>query len=123
MARRQQWLTTLDRHFFRKRYDAQRLLREVAEGIREAGDFEQVASRVAAQIETALHPEFVALLIHQPEAASFRSVAAAPVGHAPPPLAADSKLISLVRLLGKSMELPSEESGWLRQQLPPEQWP
>ena len=123
MARRQQWLTTLDRHFFRKRYDAQRLLREVAEGIREAAGLEQVASRLVAGIETALHPEFVALLIHQPEAASFRSVAAAPVGHAPPPLAADSKLISLVRLLGKAMELPSEESGWLRQQLPPEQWP
>ena len=120
-ARRQQWLTTLDRHFFRERYDAQRLLREVAEGIREAGDLEQVASRVVAQIETALHPELVALLVREPEAASFRSVAAAPAGQAPPPLAADSKLMSLMRVLGKAMELPSEESGWLLQQLPPEE--
>ena len=120
-ARRQQWLTTLDRHFFRERYDAQRLLREVAEGIREAGDLEQVASRVVAQIETALHPELVALLVHEPEAASFRSLAAAPAGQAPPPLAADSKLMSLMRMLGKAMELPSEESGWLLQQLPPEE--
>ena len=82
---------------------------------------EQVASRVVAQIETALHPELVALLVREPDAASFRSVAAAPAGQAPPPLAADSKLMSLMRVLGKAMELPSEESGWLLQQLPPEE--
>jgi eukaryotic-like serine/threonine-protein kinase len=120
-ARRQQWLTTLDRHFFRERYDAQRLLREVAEGIREAKGLEQVALPLVARIETAMHPEFVALLIREPEAASFRSVAAAPGGQAPPPLAADSKLMSLVRVLGKAIELPSEESGWPLQQLPPEE--
>ena len=120
-VRRQQWLTTLDRHFFRERYDAQRLLREVAEGIREARGLEQAAPRVVAQIEAALHPEFVALLMREPEASSFRSVAAAPAGQAPPPLAADSKLMSLVRVLGKAMELPSGELGWLQQQLPPEE--
>src|SRR5215469_10548917 len=101
-ARRQQWLTTLDRHFFRERYDAQRLLREVAEGIREAAGLEQVASRVVAQIETALHPEVAALLMREPEAASFRSLAVAPAGQAAPVLAADSKLMSLVRVLGKA---------------------
>jgi eukaryotic-like serine/threonine-protein kinase len=120
-VRRQQWLTTLDRHFFRERYDAQRLLREVAEGIREARGLEQVAPRVVAQIEAALHPEFVALLMREPDASSFRSVAAAPAGQAPPPLAADSKLMSLARVLGKAMELPSGEPGWLQQQLPPEE--
>jgi len=119
--RRQQWLSTLDRRFFRERYDAQRLLREIAEGIREATGLEQVASPLVAQIETALHPEFVALLICEPEAASFHSVAAAPAGQAPPRLAADSKLMSLVRVLGKAMELPFEESGWPLQQLPPEE--
>jgi hypothetical protein len=120
-TRRQRWLTTLDRHFFRERYDAQRLLREVAEEIREAKGLEQVAAHLVAQIESALHPEFVALLIRQPEAANFGSVAEAPAGQVLPPLAADSKLISLVRMLGKPIELPSDESGWLLQQLAPEE--
>ncbi len=42
---RWQWLGTLDRRFFRERYDAQLLLREVVEEVRQARNFEQVAPR------------------------------------------------------------------------------
>ncbi len=52
---RQHWLRSLDRHFFREHYDAQQLLRRVAEDIRQVGDFTRVAPRVVAQIEAALH--------------------------------------------------------------------
>ena len=60
-AQRQHWLKSLDRHFSVSTTTRSRLLRQVAEDIREVGDFDRVAPRVVAQIEAALHPEFVAL--------------------------------------------------------------
>jgi hypothetical protein len=76
-VRQKQWLAALDRRFFRERYDAQRLLREVVEEVRQPGGFERVAPRVVARIEAALHPEFVALLVRDPREANYRSLAAA----------------------------------------------
>jgi eukaryotic-like serine/threonine-protein kinase len=120
-SRRQQWMRALDRRFFREHYDAQRLLREVAEEVRQSAGLEQIAPCLVARIEAALHPEFVSLLVREPQEANFRSLAAAPSGQAPPPLAADSKLVALVRVLAKPLETPHTESGWLRQQLPHEE--
>ncbi len=115
---RQSWMDALDRRFFRERYDAQRLLRDVAEQVRAARSFEAVGPLVVARIEEALHPEFAALLRREPGDTHFRCQAAAPAGQAPPPLLAESKLVGLVRLLGKPLEVPHSESGWLQQQLP-----
>ncbi len=120
-ARRERWLGALDRRFFRERYDAQRLLREVVEEVREAANFERVAPSVVARIEAALHPEFAALLVREPSAPAFRTLASAPSGQAPPPFSADSKLVALVRVLGKPLEVLLAESGWLKQQLPHEE--
>jgi len=120
-TQRQRWLEVLDRRFFRERYDAQRLLREVVVEVRHAGSFERVAPRVVARIEAALHPEFAALLVREPQEPSYRALAAAPAGQAPPPVPANSKLVTLVRLLGKPLEVPLTESGWLQQQLPREE--
>jgi eukaryotic-like serine/threonine-protein kinase len=117
-ARRRQWLESLDRRFFRDRYNAQRLLREIVEEIRQARAFERVAPRVAARIEAALHPEFVALMARQPNEPSYHCVAAAPPQQDLPLLAADSKLIALMRLLGKPLEMLLADSGWLEQRLP-----
>jgi len=118
---RKNWMDALDRRFFREHYDAQRLLREVAQEVLVARMFESVGPRVVARIEEALHPEFVALLVREPRSTAFHCLAAAPAGQAPPPLGADSKLIGLVRLLGKPLEVPHSESGWLQQQLPHEE--
>jgi tRNA A-37 threonylcarbamoyl transferase component Bud32 len=120
-TQRQRWLEVLDRRFFRERYDAQRLLREVVVEVRQAGSFERLAPRVVAQIEAALHPEFAALLVREPRETFYRTLAAAPAGQAPAPLPAESKLLALVRLLGKPLEVPHTESGWLQQQLPDEE--
>ncbi|MBZ5516601.1 MAG: protein kinase [Acidobacteriia bacterium] len=117
-TRRARWLEALDRQFFRERYDAQRLLREVVDDIRQAGSLERVAPRVVGRVEAALHPEFVALLVHEPGETSYRTLAAAPAGHAPPPLPSESKLATLVRVLDGPLEVPHTESGWLQQQLP-----
>ena len=116
--RRRSWLEAIDRRFFREHYDAQRLLREVVEEVRGAASFERVAPRVGARIEAALHPEFVALLVRDPREPMYRTIAAAPVGQAPPSLIAESKLVSLMRVLGKPLDISSAESSWLSQQLP-----
>ncbi len=115
---RQSWMDALDRRFFRERYDAQRLLRDVAEQVRAARSLEAVGPLVVARIEEGLHPEFAALLRREPGDTHFRCQAAAPAGQAPPPLLAESKLVGLVRLLGKPLEVPHSDSGWLQQQLP-----
>jgi sigma-B regulation protein RsbU (phosphoserine phosphatase) len=82
-TQRQRWLGTLDRTFFRERYDAQRLLGEVVDEVRQAGSFEQVAPRAVARLETALHAEFVAVLALGTSETSYRTVAAAPAGRSP----------------------------------------
>ena len=120
-VKRKSWLEALDRRFFRETYDAQRLLREVVEEVREARTFERVAPRVVAPIEAALHPEFAGLLVREPGEANYRSLAMAPAGHALPVLPAESKLTSLARLLGKPLEMPQTGSSWLGQQLPHEE--
>jgi len=120
-TQRQKWLEALDRRFFRERYDAQRLLREVVEEARRGRSFEAMAPRVVAKVEQALHPEFAALLVREPGQPHFPVLAAAPAGQAPPPVPAGSKLVALVRLLNKPLEVPQTESGWLQQQLPHEE--
>lgn len=120
-SRRQHWMQSLDRRFFREHYDARRLLREIVEEIREAGSLERVAPRAVASIEAALHPEFAALLTMAPGEHAYTPLAAAPAGQAPSPLPADFKSVTLIRVLGKGLQTPHGESGWLQQQLPPEE--
>jgi tRNA A-37 threonylcarbamoyl transferase component Bud32 len=117
-TQRQRWLGALDRTFFRERYDAQRLLGEVVEEVRQAASFDQVAPRAVTRIEAALHAEFVAVLTLGSGETSYHSVAAAPPDRAPLALSADSKLIGLLRLLGKPLEASHSSAGWLTQQLP-----
>jgi DNA-binding winged helix-turn-helix (wHTH) protein len=117
--RRRHWMDSLDRRFFRERYDAHRLLRQVAEGLRAAGEWERAAPFVVTQIEAALHPETVMLLTQDPGERSYRCVSAIPSGQQLPPLPADSKLVSVVRLMGRPLNVTQEEAGWLEEQLPP----
>jgi tRNA A-37 threonylcarbamoyl transferase component Bud32 len=118
---RKPWLENLDRHFFRERYDAQRILREVVGEIREARSFERVAPRAVARIEAAIHPEFVSVMVREPNERQYCALASAPPGQAAPPLAAESKLVALARVLGKPLEVLLADSGWLSQRLPAEE--
>jgi hypothetical protein len=110
---RRTWLDALDRRFFREHYDAQRILRAVVDEIRQSPDFEKVASRVVSQVESALHPEFAALLMRPPGDSKYRVLSSS--GNAPPSIPADSKLIGMARLLGKPLEVSPSQTGWLRQ--------
>ncbi len=76
-------------------------------------DFEKVAPLVVSQVESALHPEFAALLMRPPGEPKYRVLSSS--GNAPPSIPADSKLIGMARLLGKPLEVSPSQSGWLRQ--------
>jgi hypothetical protein len=116
---RKKWLEALDRRFFRERYDAQRILRDVISEIREAKNYEKVAPRVTLQIEKALHPEFAAVLVRRPGEVKYRILAANE--NTPPPMNPSSKLMTLVRVLGKPVEISQSQTGWLWEQLPEEE--
>ncbi len=115
-VRRCVWLERLDRRFFRERYDAQRLLRDVAHRSREAADLSDVASHVVTAIEQALHPTCAAMLMRTPDAPTFEVVAMA--SGTVPSLPADSTIVGLLRLLRKPIDLGPDEAGRLVRDLP-----
>ena len=115
---RRRWLDAVDRRFFRERYNAQRLMLKVVEEVRHAPGLQSVAPQVVAQIEAALHPEYVALLVREAGDPLYRTLASVPAGGIPLSLPGASKVAALVRLLGKPLEVGSGQSGWIRQQLP-----
>lgn len=114
--RRQIWLDEIDRRFFREHYDAQLLLREVIEEVKEAKSLDSVSASVLTRIHAALHPEFVALLRCEKDGAHFRSIASAPADCKAPQLRADGKLVQLLRLAGKPIQR-SSAAEWLRSEL------
>jgi serine/threonine-protein kinase len=116
--KRREWLESIDRRFFRERYNAQHLLRDVGAEIRNSGTFESAAARVIERIEASLHPEFAAVLVRSTDEAAYRSVATFPKEHVPPHLTADSKVVALLHVLGKPLELLLGDSAWLDQRLP-----
>src|SRR5262249_11124797 len=119
--RQKRWLETLDRRFFREQYDARRLLREIADEIREGHSLEDEAARVTIRLESTLHPSFAALLVRQATESFFRVCSAAPAQSSPVVLKKDSKVCSLLRLFGKPIDMAQADMGWLRQQLPREE--
>jgi tRNA A-37 threonylcarbamoyl transferase component Bud32 len=120
-AKSRAWLPALDRAFFRERYDAQRILRGVLADVRQTTDLGAAAARAVSQIDAALHPEFTAILARRADEPSFRVSAAVGQLPAQPDVRADSKLMALVRVLGKPVELSPSDTGWLRRQLPAEE--
>ncbi len=119
--RRVAWLEALDRRFFRERYNAQRLLREVAGEIRASRSLDRAALVVVARVEAALHAEFVALMVRQPGDGYYHALAAAPPALAPPALPAGSRLIALARVLQRPLDNLLSQSSWIEQRLPPEE--
>jgi serine/threonine-protein kinase len=115
---RRRWLDALDRRFFRERYNVQRLLRQVAEDVRQAAGLDAAAPVVVSRIEQALHPSFVALLVRDHGGRCYRTVAASPPGNGPPELNADNKLLRLVGLLGKPLQIADSQTAWLARKMP-----
>ena len=117
-TQRQTWLAALDKKFFRDKYDAQLLFREILEEIRHADNLDVVAPRVVERIAEALHTQSCGLLVRNPSDAFYHMVAAAPPGSLFADLPASNKLVPLVRMLECSVPITQAGSGWLGQQLP-----
>jgi hypothetical protein len=113
---RKSWMETLDRRFFRERYDAYRLLGGVADDVRRSTSFDEAARKVIARIDDALHPESGSLMVRKPGDPAYRS--AASINVFPPPISAGARLVGLARVLNKPLENSQGGTGWLRQQLP-----
>jgi serine/threonine-protein kinase len=117
-SQRRRWGEAIDRRFFRERCDARRLLREIAAESGRGRSFAGAAPGVVARIEAALHPEFAAVM-HRPVADTyFRTLACSPADKAPPPIAAESRLVSVLRTLGDPLDVLLGESSWLQDRLP-----
>ena len=117
-TRRERWLKSLDGRFFRERYDAQRLLRNIAQQISGAASFDAVAPSLAQQLEQALHPESVDVLTHVPAQDVFATVGAQADQRAAEPLPASLTVIRLLSVLGKPLALSLGDSTSISHQLP-----
>jgi serine/threonine-protein kinase len=118
-SRRERWLRTVDRRFFRDRYDAQRLLRSIADQISRASNFEAIVPSVMQQIDEALHPEFVSVLRHVPADSSFCAVSTATINdQAWSTLPASLAVIGVLSVLRKPLALSLGDTAWVRHQLP-----
>jgi len=119
-TKRSQWMEVLDRRFYREHYNAQHLLLQTVDEIRASSNVTEVAPKVVARIEQALHPEFVAILMREGGEPTYRCIASAPPEVYPRGLNAESKLMAAFRLFAKALQISLAESGWLKQQLPSE---
>ena len=115
---RNDWLDALDRRYFRERLNAQRLIRGISAEIRDATALDDIASRVVTQIEAALHPEFIALLVRRPGDPLFHTVAISPATLEPLSLVATGKTIDVVRVMKKPVHFENRERSWLLRHLP-----
>jgi eukaryotic-like serine/threonine-protein kinase len=101
----QRWL---DQRFFRNEYDAREILVSLAGRVPYEADPRDLVSMVVTQIDSALHPEAIAVLATgSPQgsnpSASFEPVSALRVDATP--LAADSGVITLLRWSDKPLEV------------------
>ena len=113
-SRRERWLKGVDRRFFRERYDAERLLRSIAQQIARASSLEAVAPSVCQQIAEALHPEFVSVLMQTPGEPMFRALATGSgIGPGSGPLPASLAVIGVLSVLRKPLAVSLGDTAWV----------
>jgi eukaryotic-like serine/threonine-protein kinase len=117
---RRRWLGAIDRHFFREKYNAERLLRESVEVVRHARDFVEGCGVMVSRVETALHPEFVGVFVRDGGERKFHMVAGAGTATRHVHLRPEIKVLSLARVLGKCLDASGGRAGWLKE-LPPDE--
>ena len=116
--RRECWLRSLDRHFFREQYNAQDILHSTLEQVKAATNLADVAPAVVKQIYAAMHPGFCAVLERRSMDTVYSAVSIFPDRFSVPVLRAQNKVVELVKLVDKPVQL-STQNGWLTRELPP----
>ncbi len=115
--RRQHWLRSLDRQFFREQYNAQEILRSTLEKVSAAASLADVAPTLVNQIGAAMHPTFCSILERRPARRTYELVSIYPEGVSPPALCVDSRAVELAKVVAKPVQFTSQES-WPTRQLP-----
>ena len=115
----------LDQRFFREEYDARKILLSLASRVRFETDPADLASLVVTQLDEALHPQLVAILVGGVEDGRLSPVAALHGNVQPLPL--EGGLVSMLRWSDEPLEvylhdprsparrLPAEEKAWLEE--------
>ena len=116
--RRDAWLDALDRRYFKERYNAQKLLRELAEDLQPGTHLEDVLPAAARRIEAALHPQYVAVLLRSPDGRFYEAVhtagTAAPLVRFP----AGDRAIRLLAVLCRPLVVGPDAPRTVLDQLP-----
>ncbi|MEO8679866.1 MAG: protein kinase [Vicinamibacterales bacterium] len=105
----------LDQRFFRAEYDAREILVALASRVPYEADPRQLVAMVVAQIDSALHPECVAVLAEN--GGAFAVVAAVRADAAP--LAGDSALVTLLRWSDRPLEVFLDDESSPVARIPP----
>jgi tRNA A-37 threonylcarbamoyl transferase component Bud32 len=107
----------LDRRFFREAYDAREILLSLATRITYETDPNDLTAMVVDRIDTALHPETVAVLVGGLDEGQLRPVST--LRGAVPPLPLDSGLITMLRWSTEPLELYIKDERSQARRLPP----
>lgn len=114
-ARRKQWLSALDRRFFRELYNAQQVLSATVHEVRAGRSVEDIAPRIIAQVGCALHPISVGIFCLYAGEPAYRLLAASEM---PPSfLPAAARLCRVLEAIGKPLDI-GDPRGSLRISLP-----
>ena len=109
---RTDWLASIDRRFFRERYDAQQIFTQIIQDVRTVGRLDAVAARTVSRMSVAFHSSFVALLVREPHRYDFHAISVTPQTHTVPHWTKDSTVVGLVRVIGKPVDF-ADASNWL----------
>ena len=118
---RERWMSALDRKFFRERYAAQQILKDVVDDIGQSNSFEAVAKKVVARIDSALHPVMTAVLMRPRTATAFSATAKHPDTPRLPALPSGTAITQVVRALNRPVvfgtqglrDIPPAQKAWL----------
>lgn len=122
-ARRTAWMNALDRRFFRERYAAQQILKDVVDDIGRSDSFEAAAQKVVSRIDSALHPVMTAVMLRPRTATAFSAAARHPDTSRLSSLLSGNAITQVVRALGRPVvfgtqglrDLPADQQAWLAQ--------
>jgi hypothetical protein len=114
--RARQWL---DQRFFREEYDARKILLSLASRVRFETDPADLAAMVVGQLDEALHPLMVAILVSGIDEGRLTPVTVLHGSAEPLPL--DGGLVSMLRWSDEPLEIVASDPRSPARRLPPEE--
>jgi len=118
---RERWMAALDRRFFRERYAAQQILKDVVDAVGQSDSFRSAATKVVSRVDSALHPLLTAVMMRSRTATAFSVVARQPDDAPVTSLLSGQAITQIVRALKRPVvfgakglrDLPKDQQEWL----------